>query len=319
VKHPLLTAGAAALVSILFVIWGLYPAPDALQAPKAQISLVLDTDIGVNQAVMCRGALMAAQAFQADLTVTSLAEMDKPEQQIDLVEEQLDQGAKAVLLVSAGDEIAKEAIRLCGERGVQIVLVDACEASRGETPYVGTNHRDSGIKATQTILEISKVKKLLVLGSDDPVSLERLEGVRSFTSEVGAEIIVCEWESSRGTPCNLWVRAMIEQNSGAGAVLSLDGALSECASQELQAMGNGDKTVLGGFDCDQSHIDCLKDGNVRFTVLREPFAVGYEGVKCAIFLLFREVLESVEYIDTAVVMREDALKPENVPLVFPLI
>ena len=40
--------------------------------------------------------------------------------------------------------------------------------------------------------------------------------------------------------------------------------------------------TLAGFDCDQTHISCLEDGTVRFTVLRKPLAVGYEGLRSAV-------------------------------------
>jgi hypothetical protein len=54
-------------------------------------------------------------------------------------------------------------------------------------------------------------------------------------------------------------------------------------------------------------------------VLRKPLAVGYEGLRCAVDMITWNLKIPVKYLDVAVVLREDILKPENVRLMFPLI
>ena len=47
--------------------------------------------------------------------------------------------------------------------------------------------------------------------------------------------------------------------------------------------------------------------------------MGYEGLRRAVELLTWNVDIPVKYVNAAVVMREDILRPENVRLIFPLI
>jgi ABC-type sugar transport system substrate-binding protein len=115
------------------------------------------------------------------------------------------------------------------------------------------------------------------------------------------------------------VRKYLLQTPDAEAILCLDGALTECAAALVTAMGIKDKVMLAGFDCDQTHMSGLEDVTVRFTVLRKPLAVGYEGLRRAMEMVTWNLEIPVKYVDAAVVMREDILKPENVRLMFPLL
>ncbi len=96
----------------------------------------------------------------------ALSRADRPEKQLDMIGAALTGGASAVLLAPASAEIAEEAGRLCGERGAKLVLLDACEACRGSAPYVGTDHRASGMEAAGTLLQISGAKRILILYSE---------------------------------------------------------------------------------------------------------------------------------------------------------
>jgi ribose transport system substrate-binding protein len=319
VKHSIVIAAVSALVAVLLTIWGLWPDSGGQEMPPQMVALILDTDIGVNSAVIRQGAQMAAREYGAELTVSALSGTDVPEKQIGLIREQLDEGASAVLLVPAKESIVSDAARLCGQYNAKLVLLDACMTYRGMAPYVGTDHMASGIRAAETLLRLSNAKQLLVLCSVDQVSAERLMGVRLAAMRADVKAIVGQVPLIGDKPCNTRVRDLLSQNPDAKAVLCLDGALTECAAQEIKLLGLKGQVMLAGFDCDQTHINCLEDGSVRFTVLREPLAVGYEGFKCAMEMITWDVVIAIKYVNVTVVMSEDILKPENVRLVFPLI
>jgi ribose transport system substrate-binding protein len=319
VKHPIFTAAASALVAVFLMILGLWPGQGAQEQPVRTVALVLDTSIGVNSAVIAQGAQMAAREYGAELTVSALSKTDGPERQLSLIREALGEGASAVLLVPAQESVVNEAVRLCGQHHANLVLLDACESCRGKTPYVGTDHMASGVKAAETLLNITGAKKLLILTSGDQISSERLKGARLAAVRQDAEALVCQVRIVGDSPGDEGVRGILAQHADASAVLCLDGTLTECAARGIGALGMKKKMTLAGFDCDQTHIDCLESGSVRFTVLREPLAVGYEGFKCVMDMMNWEKSIPIEYVDVAVIMREDILKPENVRLVFPLI
>jgi ABC-type sugar transport system substrate-binding protein len=319
VKHPILVAAASAMLAVLLVVLSLMPDTGAGEPRRRTITLVLDTDIGVNSATIAQGAYLAAREYRVDLKVSALSGADGPEAQLDMVRASLDCGASAVLLVPVNGEIAGEAIRLCNERGVKLVLLDTCEAYRGSAPYVGNNHMVSGMDAAEALLRISGAKKLLILYTEDETHAERLKGARLMAEGKGVFAVVHRIPMSGAKPCPDSVRKHILQYPDADAILCLDGALTECAAAEVRELGLKGKVALAGFDCDQTHIACLEDGTVRFTVLRKPLAVGYEGLRRAVEMITWGLEIPVKYVDAAVVMREDILKPENVRLVFPLI
>ena len=70
------------------------------------------------------------------------------------------------------------------------MLLDTCEAFRGNAPYVGTNHMASGMDAAQTLLKISGAKKMLILYTEDEVQAERLQGARLMAEGMGAFAVV---------------------------------------------------------------------------------------------------------------------------------
>lgn len=318
-KHPILLAAASAMMAVLLVILGLMPDVGAKQPTRRMIALVLDTDIGVNSAVIAQGALLAAREYRVDLKVDALAATDKPEKQLDMIRAAADHGASAILLAPANGEIAGEAIRLCELEGVKLVLLDACETHRGNAPYVGTNHRASGMMAVDALLRVSGAKRMLILYGEDDLHAERLEGAKLMAEGVGVLAFSHRIHAEGASPSAASVRTHILQHPDAGAVLCLDGELTECAAAEIKALGMKNTVVLAGFDCDQTRIACFEDGSVRFTVLRKPLAVGYEGIKRVMEMITWNSEIPVRYVDAQVVMREDILKPENIPLMFPLI
>jgi len=319
VKHPVLAAAVSALIAALFALLGLMPDLGPGEPPRRMIALVLDTDIGVNSAVIAQGARLAAREYQVDLQVNALSRADSPVQQLDMIRAALGGGAAAVLLVPANGEIAGEAIRLCWRQGAKLVLLDAGEAYRGDAPYVGTDHVASGMKAAESLLRISGAKRMLILYADSEIQAARLKGAKLMAEGVGA-LAYAHWVPDAGTrPSVNSVRAHILRHPDADAILCLGGALTESAAFEIKALGLKDKRTLAGFDCDQTYISCLEDGSVRFTVLRKPLAVGYEGFRRAMEMITWNLEIPVRYVDAQVIMREDVLKPENVQLVFPLI
>jgi ABC-type sugar transport system substrate-binding protein len=316
-RHPLFSAAAAALSALFLLISGLWPVTGETAPKRLVIALVLDTDLGVYPAALRSGALTAADALDADLSVVVLPEAEARQRQTALVKDQLAQGADAILLLSADERVVREAQRLCEAKGAKLVLVDACEAQRGNTPYVGTDHAASGVEAARMILAISKARTLLVLSRGDPVSAERLAGIRAHVTGTGAKTVVCV-RATHATPDDWWVREMIRGNPEAEAILCLDGTLSECAARALKSLGLEGR-ALGGFDVDQARVGILTDGSIRFTVLREPFAIGYEAVKRAGLLIEGKAPPPAMHIASSVILCEDALKAENIPIVFPLI
>lgn len=318
-KHPILIAAASALLAVVFVILGLTPDLGAGDPPGRTIALVLDTDIGVNSATIAKGAFLAAREYRVDLKVNALSSADRPEMQLKMIRSSLDGGAAAVLLVPVSGEVAGEAIKLCERRGVKLVLLDTSEAYRGNAPYVGTNHMVSGMDAAQSLLKISGAKKMLILYTEDEAQGERLQGARLMAEGMGAFAVAHRIPLKGEKPDADGVRKHIKQFPDIGAILCLDGALTECAATEVKALGLKGKVALAGFDCDQTHISCLEDGTVRFTVLRKPLAVGYEGLRSAVDMITWNLEIPVKYVDAAVILREDILNPENVRLMFPLI
>ncbi len=318
-KHPIFTATASALIAVFLTVFGLWPGQGAQKQSVRMVALVLDTSIGVNSAVIAQGAQMAAREYGAELTVSALSKTDAPERQLSLIREALDEGASAILLVPAQERLVSEAVRLCELHHANLVLLDACESSRGKTPYVGTDHMASGIKAAETLLNITGAKRLLILTSGDQISSERLRGAKLAAARQGAEAVVFRVRIVGDSPGDEGIRGMLAQHTDASAVLCLDGTLTECTARGIEEMGMKRQMTLAGFDCDQTHIDCLESGSVRFTVLREPLAVGYEGFKCLMDMMNWDMAIPIKYVDVAVIMREDILKPQNVRLVFPLI
>ncbi len=318
-KHPLLTAAAAALVALALIVWGLWPVPEHQASERPLVALVLDTDIGVRSAVIDRGARMAAREFSMDLNVVAAPGAKVPEWQIERMREQLDLGAKAVLLVPSSAGTVAEAVRLCDQRDAKLVLLDACEPCRGEAFYVGTDHASSGSMAVEAMRRLFDPKRLLILYRDDQVSGERLAGVRSAARRAGIQTVACPSRVDDSIPCRLYIQSLIQQNLDADAILCLDGTLSGCAAAALRKLDAQRKIALAGFDCDQTQIDSLQDETIRFTILRQSLGVGYLGFRRAVELMRGTAARRVEFVDTKLIMSADALDPENVGLMFPLL
>jgi ribose transport system substrate-binding protein len=78
---------------------------------------------------------------------------------------------------------------------------------------------------------------------------------------------------------------LIAAHSELRGVAALDLAMTQGAAQVLANTPNnttGDKINLVGFDADEGAVQFLKNGVIAGLVVRDPFRMGYEGVKAAL-------------------------------------
>ena len=318
-KHPIRVATASALVAVILFAWGYFPWSDATPSERPVLALILDTGIGLNSAVIREGAETAALELGAELTYAVPSESEGAERQLALVAQRMDEGADAILLKPVSKDAAEDAARLCASRDVRLVFLDAFEDNRGSAPYVGTDHRASGAMAADALIDLSGAGQLMILYPEGEIYLERLEGAMAAAEREGIGVEAQTVNEDDPFARHERVRALIARMTEPGAVLCLDGALSQCAAGILRQSNAQGRIALAGFDCDQTYIDCLVDETARFTVLRAPLAIGYRGVECAMNLVYGRIAEPVQYVDATMVMSEDALDSKYAHLTFPLI
>ncbi len=110
------------------------------------------------------------------------------------------------------------------------------------------------MEAAGTLLQISGAKRILILYSEGGIQAERLKGAKLMAEGVGA-LAFAHWVPAAGAkPCADSVRAHILRHPDAGAILCLDGALTDCAAAQIRALGLAGERTLAGFDCDQPYF-----------------------------------------------------------------
>ena len=316
-KRQMIFAALLAILSGLTLLVGLVPGILWQGAKETRVvGLILDTDIGLHAATIKQGAKLAARELKAELIANApVPGEDGTSSQRVLWERQFAQGISALMLVPTSDAVAEEATLAAKAANVKLVLLDG--GTREDRLYVSTDHAESGAQAIAAIEARAEAPvRLLVLTrpSQDALCAQRLAGAMGAIDESDAiELTVTEVMEDDGSAEDAQLRRALAKNPGIGAVLCMDGALTEVAARTLTALGKAKDICLVGFDCDQTRVTYLQSGAVAATVLRSPLNIGYLG-------LYRALGDGGNVrTPSFIVDRENMLDPTRVKLLFPLV
>ena len=75
--------------------------------------------------------------------------------------------------------------------------------------------------------------------------------------------------------------------------------------------------AIVGTDIVPDLIECIEDGSVSATIVRNSFGMGYLGVEYAVDVLEGEEVPEVQTLSSVVVTRDNLFTPEIEKVVFP--
>jgi ribose transport system substrate-binding protein len=297
-----------ALAFLLFIIWHRNSIENAIQTSFSDIEYstvyLITTDRGYEfWPTLDKGAADMA-AMVGIQYVWDAPAVRSTEQQIEIINKAVNNGADALLVAADDPKWISGAIEDAKARGVKVIYVDT-PAYEEATTTLSTDNYKAGVLAGETMISILD-EMGIASGSIGIINLAAKENTK--IREIGFRDTLAK-DGRFGIPETIYVigdnpeltqeaaERMMDENEDLVALFGASERTSIGIGYAIKARDN--KYVGVGFDKTEVMTQLLEDGNLKAIIDQNPYTMGYLGMAEAIAAIFGKET-GPEYIDTGV-------------------
>ncbi len=232
-------------------------------------------------AAMKQGIDQAASDFRVDVSYITLTEENDLQEQMELIQREMNNGADAILISAANSEGLKEAVEEAGEK-IPVVAIESPVNSDSIKAYISANNSEMGKSLAKVIIQggIYKRKIAVLENSENCGNIsDRCSGVYDTLKAAGAEVIL--YKLSDNTQLAAGYVSSILKDGSADVLVCLDSSMLEITAQAIQAGGQED-IALYGIGASGKIASFLEKKIIHTIVAQNDFNIGYLGVEAAV-------------------------------------
>jgi len=310
------------ILSVAILLLGLLLYVDSLntlstdQASDQKIVLITKMQYGDYWKTVLEGAQAAAKEQNVELIFDAPEDESDVEDQIDLVNLYIDEGVSGIVLAASDYLDLVSVVERASSLGVPLVLIDSNVNTTAYKYSYSTDNYQAGVQAGQALINrlgtSGKVGIIsFVKGSEN--AIKREAGLMSVLNQFkGIEVLSTKYCISSIELAE--THGMVFIDEGADAIIGLNAIASTGLGRALV----GEDDVIGiGFDNTEEEIEYLDQGILDATIVQNPYAMGYLGVKNVLVNDSKLLQEKDFWIDTVVITPDNMFQRENQKLVFP--
>lgn len=268
----------------------------AAQPARPKVALVMKSLANDFFATMAQGARahQAAHAGDYELLVSGTRNETDLTEQVNLVEQAVAQGAKAIVIAPADSKALVPALRRAQQQGVVVVNIDnrldadVLKQSAASIPFVGPDNRDG---ARRVGLELAKR-----LAPGDEVAIvegittafngqQRRAGFEDAMRSAGMTVVAIqsgEWEMDKA---NTVSANLLTAHPKLKALLCANDNMAIGAAAAVAAAGRTGQVLVAGFDDIAAIAPLLADGRVVATANQHADQLAVFGIELALRML----------------------------------
>lgn len=290
---------------------------------KPKIALVLKMNTGYHWGTIKQGADTAAREFNVNLYFYAPLQEEDVKGQIDLVNQALDENVDALILAASDYKQLVEVTEKAYDRKIPVILIESLVDTDKIHSYIATDNIDAGRKAGNTLVEIAGTEcNVAIMNFIKGTSSadDREKGLLEVISQYPLiNVVAKEYCFSNLKHAINLTRNIVANYKNLDAIVALNSVSSEGVAQAIDELGLGGKVKVIAFDSTINEIDYLEEGIIHATIIQNPFAMGYLGVKYAVEMLNGNKIDSYYTTETKVITKENMYHQENQKLLFPFI
>jgi ribose transport system substrate-binding protein len=180
-------------------------------------------------------------------------------------------------------------------KNVKIIGIDSAADSTALTSFLTTDNEQAGRVAADILAEA--IKRTYADAEGDVALITSLPGVASldqrakgFKEQIAAkygalDIVAEKVGDGKATTGSKIMTDLITEQPELRGVFASNLVMTQGAAQavaENRTNKTGDKINLVGFDSDDELVKFLQNGTIAALVVRDPFRMGYDGIKIAL-------------------------------------
>lgn len=272
------------------------------------------------------GAIRAEQELEGvEIVYRGPEREDNRDQQVALVQNFISSGVDAIVLAPLDVQALLQPVRLAGQSGVPVVVIDsglAGEVGTDYVSYIATDNLEGGRMAGRRMAEmLDGSGRVLLLrhqeGSESTMNRER-GFVEALAEHPGIELVDPKrYSGATSATAQAAAESLLVTQSDVDGVFCANESSTFGMLLALRGRGLAGTIRLIGFDASAPLVEALREGELDGLVLQDPMAMGYLGVTTAVAHLRGESVQPLH--DTGVVLatRDNMDEPEITQLLSP--
>lgn len=312
--------GAVLLILLLIIVWTSYSMLSVGREEESHKVSVIVEDSGNDRWIALRqGIEQAARDYNIDVNYVSTGKFSAVEEQISLIDRELDNGAKGVIVQMFTSDAADEIADISAQAAV--ILLETDVVPEDLYAVAGPDNEAIGSAAAEAVKKrlgeaLSSARVGILAGNQNQLSMrQRLQGVKRALAEENAQIVWCADEESTQTQEGFY---RIAGEKPAEVIIALSNAETEKMVDYLTVNGAG--CLLYGVGCSDKAVYYLDKGIIDTLVVPNEFNMGYQSMETMAKQLSYHQAEAagceVEYL---VIDRTNLYEEENQKVLFPLV
>ena len=310
----------AVLAAFAFFVVGCNRGGDTTTSTaKPRVALVLKTLNSPFFNDMQRGAQAAATRLNVDLVVQAAEREIDVERQMQIIENVLQTGVKALCLTPSGSREVVPAVVKANRANIPVVIVDtrldkaaADEAGAKIVSFIGSDNYEGGRIAAKFIVDISRATN----GKANVAVLEGIPGhetgdsrLRGFKDGIkdtpGVRIVASQpanWERDQGF--NVFQNTL-QAHPEIDTLFACNDMMALGAIEAIRAAGKTGSIRVVGFDAVEDARKAIKDGTMLGSVAQFPDEMGRLAVENAVHAIKGEPVEADAKVRIELITKEN--------------
>ena len=317
-KKPSLLILALLAVCGLLTACSAPPPPTAAPA-KPRMALVLKTLNSPFFIEMQTGAKAAADRLGIDLVVQAAEREVDVEKQMQIVENLIQTGIKALLITPSGSREIIPVLAKANAAGVPIIVVDtrldeaaAAAASVKTVSFIGSDNFEGGRAAGAELALITGGKANVAILEGIPghdTGDSRLRGFKEATKDLpGIKVLASQtanWERDQGFTV---FQNMLQAHPQLDALFACNDMMALGALEAIAAAGKTGKIRVIGFDAVDDARKAIEAGTMAASVAQFPGEMGRMAVESAARVLKGEAVEASQQVRIELIKKTGGTK-----------
>ncbi len=235
------------------------------------------------------GARKAVEG-RADVTLSILAP-DREinvDQQVSILEDQIQRGARALVVAPAGSAQVVPVLQDAIGRGIPVVLVDTDAPLPGKASYAGTDNRAGGALAAKHVIERVRSGKIALI-SGVPGNQSQDDRAAGFLETIatvpGLQVVARQPANSERSLGLSVMENILTAHPDLKAVFATNDQMALGAVEAIAARKPQGGIAVVGFDATAEAVQAIIDGRLSASVAQRPFEMGRRSVEAALALM----------------------------------
>jgi ribose transport system substrate-binding protein len=269
------------------------PAPDT---GKPQVALIMKSLANEFFATMAKGAEAhhATHAADYDLLVNGIKNETDLSEQVNLVEQMVARGARAIVIAPADSKALVPVLKRAADQGVLIINIDnqldadALTQSGLKAPFVGPDNRAGAKQVGLALAKKLQPGDAVAIIEGVPTAFngqQRRTGFEDAIKETGMKIVSVQagnWEMEKA---NALAASILSEHPTLKAILCANDSMALGVVSAIQSAGKQGQILVAGFDHISAIQPMIADGRVTATADQHAGQLAVFGIEAALKIL----------------------------------